>query len=39
MIEKGEMVDDDVSMICCFFVVFFLHLPSVNYTPIAGDFK
>jgi len=39
MIEKEEMVDDDVSMIYCFFVVFFLHLPSVNYTLMTGDFK
>lgn len=42
MIEKGEMVDDDVSVIYFsffFFVAFFLHLSGIDYTPITGDSK
>jgi len=42
MIEKGETVDDDVSVIYFsffFFVAFFLHLPGIDYNPITGDSK
>jgi len=44
MIEKGERIDNNVSVIyfflfVFFFVAFFLLLQGINYTSTAEDFE